>query len=64
MKDKISTKSSQKDRVMEVQGVSVRVIDEKSDQYICLTDISKKFGGNDLIKNWLRTKTTIEFLGI
>ncbi len=49
--------------IIEVQGINIRIIRENNDEYICLTDIAKKFGGNDLIKNWLRTKSTIEFLG-
>ena len=45
--------------------VSITQINEED--YICLTDMAKaKKGDNraaDVIKNWLRTRTTIEFLG-
>ena len=45
--------------------ISITKIDEED--YICLTDMAKaKEGDNraaDVIKNWIRTRTTIEFLG-
>ncbi|MDT3698791.1 MAG: KilA-N domain-containing protein, partial [Thermincola sp.] len=37
------------------------------DDYICITDIAKfkkEDGSDDLIRNWLRNRNTIEFLGI
>ncbi len=37
------------------------------DDYICITDIAKYKDStlaNDIIKNWLRNRNTIEFLGI
>jgi len=45
--------------------ISITKID--AEDYICLTDMAKaKDGDNraaDIIKNWIRTRTTIEFLG-
>lgn len=45
--------------------ISIAKVDEED--YICLTDMAKaKEGDNraaDVIKNWIRTRTTIEFLG-
>jgi len=45
--------------------ISITKIEEED--YICLTDMAKaKDGDNraaDVIKNWIRTRTTIEFLG-
>ncbi len=45
--------------------ISITKIEEED--YICLTDMAKaKEGDNraaDIIKNWIRTRTTIEFLG-
>ena len=38
--------------------------EDENDNYICLTDIAEKFGSQDIIKNWLQNKNTIEFLGI
>lgn len=48
---------------MQVQGLSIRILNQHDDEYICLTDIAKGFGGNDIIKNWLRSRSTVEFLG-
>ena len=45
--------------------ISITKIDKED--YICLTDMAKAKDGNnraaDVIKNWIRTRTTIEFLG-
>jgi len=32
--------------------------------YICITDIAQAERSDDLIRNWLRNRNTIEFLGI
>ena len=39
---------------------------ERNEDYICITDIAKyrDARSDDLIKNWLRNRNTIEFLGI
>jgi KilA-N domain len=37
------------------------------EDYICITDIAKykdEADANDIIRNWLRNRNTIEFLGI
>ncbi|MGD9156735.1 MAG: KilA-N domain-containing protein [Bacillota bacterium] len=52
---------------IEVQGVTVAIKKESTAEYISLTDIAKyKNPGApaDVIKNWLRSKDTIEFLGL
>jgi hypothetical protein len=39
----------------------------EEEDYICITDIAKykdDAQANDIIKNWLRNRNTIEFLGI
>ena len=39
----------------------------KEDDYICLTDIAKHRNADDprfIIQNWMRTRSTVEFLGI
>ena len=45
-----------------VQGVSITVLE---DDFISLTDIARKFNERTdlIIANWLRTRSTIEFLG-
>lgn len=52
---------------IDVQGTSVAVLSEKSDDYICLTDIARfknPEGTDDLVRNWIRNRNTVEFLGI
>ena len=49
------------------KGTEITVISEGDDNdYISLTDIAKykSVDPNDVIKNWLRSKDTIEFLGL
>ena len=52
---------------IEVENKIVSITELNEEDYICLTDMAKaKQGDNraaDIIKNWLRTRTTIEFLG-
>ena len=38
-------------------------IESNKDDYFCLTDIIKDKEGEDHIRNWMRNKNTIEFLG-
>jgi hypothetical protein len=47
-----------------VQGTAITILSHKEDDYICLTDMAKKFGGDDLIYSWMRNRNTLEFLGI
>jgi hypothetical protein len=45
----------------------VTIYERDKDDYICITDIAKYKNPahtNDLIRNWLRNRNTIEFLGI
>ena len=52
---------------IEIENNIISITQFDDEDYICLTDIAKaKQGDNraaDIIKNWLRTRTTIEFLG-
>ena len=49
-----------------VKDKEITVIHESENDYISLTDIAKYKSGypKDVIKNWLRNRNTIEFLGI
>lgn len=52
-------------KTLSVPGGKVTVITQASEDYICLTDMVKSFKGSDqLIKNWMQTKNTIEYLGV
>ena len=50
-----------------VQGKEITIFNKKQEDYISLTDIAKyrnKDAPVDIVKNWLRTKSTIELLGL
>ena len=57
---------SKKEKI-NVQGTEITIISDNRNDYISLTDMANaKEGGaraSDIIKNWLRTRTTLEFLG-
>ena len=52
---------------LNVKGTSVRVIRVGDEDFICLTDMAAGRGDSvraaDVIKNWLRARYTLEFLG-
>jgi hypothetical protein len=56
-----------KKETITVQGTAITVVSEKNDDYISLTDMANAKEGEaraaDIIKNWIRTRTTLEFLG-
>lgn len=56
-----------KNRIITVQGISVTVSNEDIDDYICITDIAAAKSDNsraaDVIKNQMRNRSTLEFLG-
>ena len=52
---------------IEVQGSSVTVLTHNQQDSICLTDIAKFKNPDhpdDVIRNWLRSRSTVEFLGL
>ena len=55
-----------KNRVITVQGIPVTVSYEDIDDFICITDIAAAKSDNsraaDVIRNWLRNRSTLEFL--
>ncbi len=56
-----------KKSTLEVKGVVVTVLSGKDSDYISLTDIAKVKNpdhADDVIRNWLRSRTTVEFLGV
>ncbi len=56
-----------KNKVIMVQNVQITVSFDERNDYICISDMAKaKEGGSraaDVIKNWLRNRITLEFLG-
>jgi hypothetical protein len=52
---------------IDVKGTGITVISQNEEDYICITDIAKyknEDRSDDLIRNWIRNRNTIEFLGI
>ena len=52
---------------IEVKGSPVTVLSQKEEDYISLTDIARYKNAehtDDLVRNWLRNRNTIEFLGV
>ena len=49
---------------IKVQEVEITLIDHNGEDYISLTDISRGKEGEDHIKNWMRNRNTVEFLGL
>jgi hypothetical protein len=56
-----------KNEKISVQGTEITILSEKNGDYISLTDMANAKNGAaraaDIIKNWIRTRTTLEFLG-
>lgn len=54
-------------KTINVQQVSVQVMSEKGMDYICITDMANakenESRAADIIKNWIRNRYTLEFLG-
>ena len=52
---------------IEVQGAVISIVSEQQIDFICLTDIAKFKNPDhpdDVIRNWLRSRNTVEFLGV
>ena len=56
-----------KNRVITVQNIPITISNADIDDYICITDMaaakSDSVRSADVIKNWLRNRNTLEFLG-
>lgn len=55
------------DAKIHVKGTAIAVVRRGDEDYICLTDIAKSKNAehpDDLIRNWLRNRNTLELLGI
>lgn len=53
--------------ILTVEGSDIRIVQENQYDYISLTDIAKRFNTENpsiLIINWLRTRDTLDFLGV
>ena len=56
-----------KNNIIVVNEISIGVSSDKNNDYICISDIARAKDGksriDDIIKNWLRNRNTLEFLG-
>ncbi|MDD5772493.1 MAG: KilA-N domain-containing protein [bacterium] len=56
-----------KNATITVKGTEITFFSKEEEEYISLTDIARyknKEEPKDIVKNWMRSKTTIEFLGL
>lgn len=53
-----------KNKKIEVQEKIISITSHNENDYICLTDMVRGEEGNDHIRNWMRNRNTVEFLGI
>ena len=59
--------SKPKKSTMDVQGTAVTIVTRNQQDLICLTDIARFKNPDhpdDVIRNWLRNRNTVEFLGV
>ena len=49
--------------IITVQNIEISITTENNVDYICLTDMVKGREGEDHIRNWMRNRNTLEFLG-
>ena len=54
-------------KIIEVQNIKVNIANINDNDYICISDFGKykegKSKADDIIRNWLRNRITLEFLG-
>lgn len=50
-----------------IKGINITLFSKKDEDFISLTDIARyknPEAPKDVVKNWMRSKSTIEFLGL
>lgn len=56
-----------KNKIITVQNIPITISEANMDDYICITDMAAAKSDNsraaDVVKNWLRNRNTLEFLG-
>ncbi len=56
-----------KNQIIKVKGSEIAIISRIEEDYISITDIARYKNPTepkDIVKNWMRSKTTIDFLGL
>lgn len=49
---------------IEVENKIISIVQQNEQDYICLTDMVRDEGGSDHIRNWMRNRNTLEFIGL
>jgi hypothetical protein len=49
---------------IEVESKVISIVKQNEEDYICLTDMIRDKSGNDHIRNWMRNRNTVEFIGL
>lgn len=49
---------------IEVENKLISIVKQNEQDYICLTDMIRDENGNDHIRNWMRNRNTVEFIGL
>lgn len=50
--------------LIEVENKLISIIKQDEQDYICLTDMVSDEAGTDHIRNWMRNRNTVEFIGL
>lgn len=53
--------------VLQVRDITIRTLQQNGIDYICITDIARQknpIEPKDVVKNWMRVKNTLEYLGL
>ncbi len=49
---------------IKVENKLISIVKQNEQDYICLTDMIRSEEGSDHIRNWMRNRNTVEFLGL
>ena len=49
---------------IKVEEKLISIVKRDEQDYICLTDMVRDEEGNDHIRNWMRNRNTVEFIGL
>jgi len=49
---------------IKVEEKIISIVKQNEQDYICLTDMVRNEEGSDHIRNWMRNRNTVEFIGL
>ena len=49
---------------IKVENKIIAIVKQNEQDYVCLTDMVRGENGNDHIRNWMRNRNTVEFIGL